>query len=133
MSDTPVLPTPDRDSAPFWDAVRSGRLALQQCSDCHAWRWPPRVSCNRCGGEASSWRDTGGRGRIVSWVVTHQPFSPGHADATPYVTAAVALEEQDDVVLLGTLIRGEPAPDLAVRAVFEEIAAGEVLVNWEPA
>lgn len=108
----------DRDSEPYWAAAREGRLELQRCRDCGAWRFPARAICNRCHSFEASWRPVSGRGRIVSWVVTHQPFSPDFADRTPYVVVSVALDEQDDLVLLGHLVSGEPSDGARVRAVF---------------
>ena len=35
----------------------------------------------------------GGRGKIFSYVVYHQPFHPAFKDELPYVVAVIALEE----------------------------------------
>jgi len=124
----------DRDSEPYWRAAREGRLELQRCSDCSAWRFPARAICNRCHSFESSWQPVSGRGRIVSWVVTHQPFSPAFADRTPYVVASVALDEQEDVVLLGNLVSGTPKGGARVHAVFPEPDASatspERILQW---
>jgi uncharacterized OB-fold protein len=125
------LPQPDRDSAPYWAALREGRLELQRCSSCRVWRWPARAICHRCRSFAYSWEATDGRGRIASWVVTHQAFAPGWEKALPYVVVSVALDVAPEVQLLGNLVSGEPAPGLPVRARFQS-ASGEVtLLQWE--
>ena len=124
----------DRDSAPYWAAAREGRLELQRCAECDTWRFPARAICNRCHSFDSSWQPVSGRGRIVSWIVTHQPFSPAFADRTPYVLASVALDEQEDLVLLGNLVAGVPTAGARVRAVFpapsESDPSGERRMQW---
>ena len=124
--------SPDRDGQPYWEAAEDGYLVLQRCGDCDAWRWPARAICNRCHSFEARWERVSGRGRIVSWVVTHQPFAPDFRDRLPYVVASVALEEQSDLVLLGNLLEGEPSPGLPVRAVFPVSPEGVRLLQWEP-
>ena len=51
----PFAPTPDRDSAPYWDALARGEFQLQRCRDCGALRWPARALCNRCRSFESDW------------------------------------------------------------------------------
>ena len=130
MSDEEMSFSADRDSAPYWRAARDGRLEIQRCADCGTWRWPARAICNRCHSFESRWEAPSGRGRIVSWVVTHQPFSPAFAERTPYVVASVALEEQEDLVLIANLVEGTPSADAPVRAVFPVDANGERRLQW---
>ncbi len=125
------LPQPDRDSAPYWAALRQGRLELQRCRDCRTWRWPARAICHRCHSFATSWEATDGGGRIASWVVTHQAFAPGWQDALPSVVVSVALDVAPEIQLLGNLISGEPAVGLAVHATFPEIGDGMRLLQWK--
>jgi hypothetical protein len=127
------LPFPDRDSAPFWEGVRQGELRLQRCNRCGRRRWPPRAVCNACHSFEASWVQASGRGRVVSWVRTHQVFLPAFRDEVPYTVIQVALEEQPDVCMIGRLRGGaEPRAGLAVRAVFTDAAPEVALVDWEP-
>ena len=58
-----TLPTPDRDSAPYWAALADGRFMLQHCRDCGHWTWPVRPLCSGCHGEDLAWEEAaGGRG-----------------------------------------------------------------------
>ena len=125
------LPQPDRDSAPYWAALAEGRLELQRCDGCRAWRWPARAICHRCLSFRYAWAATDGRGRLASWVVTHQAFAPGWQDALPSVVVSVALDVAPEIRLLGNLISGEPVPGLAVRASFPEVGDGMRLLQWE--
>ena len=128
------LPTPDRDSAPFWEGVAAGELRLQRCSACAAWRWPARAICGRCHSFDATWAAVSGTGRIVSWVTTHQIFAPAYRDEVPYDVVQVALDEQDDIEMIGNLVEGaKPAPGLRVRAVFVKVDEDVTLVHWEPA
>jgi uncharacterized OB-fold protein len=127
------LPHPDRDSEPFWRGLREGALRVQRCRGCGALRWPPRAICNRCHRFDGEWIALSGRGRIVSWVRNHQPFSPAWRGELPYDVVLVALEEQDDLRLVGRLEGAAPAPDLPVRARFVRVTDAVALLHWEPA
>lgn len=85
------IPAPTPLSQPFWDAARRKELALQQCSDCGAFRWTPQVLCRDCHSEQYAWTGVSGRGSLYSYTVVHRPPLPVF-DA-PYVVAVVELEE----------------------------------------
>jgi uncharacterized OB-fold protein len=126
-------PVEDRDSAPWWLAARQHRLTVQRCSGCSTLRFPPRTICARCHDRRWEWAPVSGRGRLVSWVVTHHQFLPSHE--VPYAVAMVRLAEQDDLVMYGNvhgLDPGEIVPGMAVHAVFEDGEDGLTLVQWAP-
>ena len=126
------LPHPDRDSEPFWQGVREGELRLQRCGECRTLRFPPREICNRCYSERADWDVVSGRGRLVSWCVTHQVFNPAYADDVPYTVLQVALEEQDDVQMIGRLEgEAELRQGLPLRAVFVRASDTFDLIHWE--
>lgn len=128
------LPVPDRDSLPFWEGVRAGELRVQRCSGCGAYRWPARAICNRCRSFDCAWVALSGRGTVISWVVTHQPFSPAFRDDIPYTTILVQLDEQDDLQMIGRFSSSETKPraGMRVRALFEPMAPDAALIVWEP-
>jgi len=128
------LPTPDRDSEPFWRSVRAGELRLQRCDACGAWRWPARAVCGRCQSFDATWTAVSGMGRVASWVTTHQVFAPAYRDAVPYDVVEVVLDEQDDLRMIGNLVGGaKPVPRMRVRAVCSKVGVSAALVHWEPA
>jgi uncharacterized OB-fold protein len=118
---TRPVPHPDRDSAPWWDALARHEFVLQRCTECRAWRFPPRAICNRCGSFGYEWEPASGHGTVTSWVVNHHAFS---ADFTPpYAVVTVRLDEQDDVLLIGSYQGSieRLRTGLPVRAVFEDV------------
>jgi uncharacterized OB-fold protein len=125
------LPSPDRDSAPYWAALAEGRLELQRCRDCATWRWPARAICARCHSFDASWEVTDGCGRIASWVVTHQAFAPGWQDCLPSLVVSVALDVAPEIQLIGNLVSGEPSAGRPVRATFPAVGEGVRLLQWE--
>jgi uncharacterized OB-fold protein len=128
---TRPLPHPDRDSAPWWDALARHELLVQRCRACGAWRFPPRAICNRCASFDVEWAPISGRGTVAWWVVNHHPFSDDFT--TPYAVVTVRLDEQDDVLVIGSY-RGDVADiraGLPVRAVFDDAASGVTLLSWE--
>jgi uncharacterized OB-fold protein len=135
-------PIPDRDSAPWWEAVRRHELLLQKCLGCGVLRFPPRAICNACQGRAAAWVPASGTGTVQSWIVSHHVFGGFMATEVPYVVALVRLDEGDDLLMYGNVVttgdRGEitavdPAAVTAgmrVRAVFADIDDECTLVQW---
>lgn len=80
-------------TAPYWTALREGRLDYQHCTACgHTWL-PARANCPACLSDDSEWRPALGRGKLVSWVVYHKAYAPHLADRIPYNVAIVELAE----------------------------------------
>lgn len=80
-------------NAPYWDGLAAGALKFQACGCGHRWL-PPREACPAClRGDQWSWREAGGRARLVSWVVYHTAYHPAFADRVPYNVALVELDE----------------------------------------
>jgi uncharacterized OB-fold protein len=100
---------PDADSTPFRVAAREGRLVVQRCDDCATYRFPPRPICDNCRSPKATFQPVSGRGRVVSWVLTHQKFHPAFADRVPYVVLLVESAEQPGLFMYGNL-RPEPSP-----------------------
>ena len=123
-------PVPDEDSRFFWDGVREGRLLLQRCSGCSAFRHPPGPMCPAC--LSLEWEavEASGRGTIYSWVLSHHPTEP---DAEPRVVVLVALDEGVRLVAnLQGVPRQEVVNDLPVEVFFDEID-GVRLPQFRPA
>ena len=117
--------TPSSEGLPadFYGFCARGELRFQRCSECGAWRHPPRILCPRCAAEASEWVASSGRGTVYTWTVTHQALVPMFADDLPYAVVVVELEEG---VRLVSALRGiDPAAielGLPVEVRFHQVS-----------
>ncbi|GAA3949887.1 OB-fold domain-containing protein [Actinomadura viridis] len=128
-------PEPDRDSAPWWEAVRRHELTVQRCEGCGTLRFPARAVCNRCRGRAWEWVPARGTGRVYSWIVNHQVFMPAMAGEVPFPVLLVRLDDGEDLLMYGDLVDGSPGdlePGLPVEAVFLDVDESTTLVGWRP-
>jgi uncharacterized OB-fold protein len=105
------VPHGDAESAPFWDALRDGRLLVQRCTNGHHQLYP-RPWCIRCR-HAVSWVDAAGTGSVYSFTVIRQNFLKPFRDELPYVVALVDLDE--GVRLMTNVVDCEP-DDVTVGA-----------------
>ena len=102
------LPIPDEDTLVFWEGCRRRRLLIQQCGDCHAFRFPPGPACPRCCSSVTTWRDDPGQGEILTFCVYHSELAgPAWRDKLLYVVVVVELS-QSGVRMLGNLTGVEP-------------------------
>ena len=115
-------PAPDAETAPFWDAVNTGRLDVQRCNSCRRHVFYPRSVCPHCGGVDLKWVTVSGMGTVYSFTVVHRAPAEFQAEA-PYVVALVELEE--GVRMLTRLIDVEAS---AVRVAMPV----EVAFSGEP-
>lgn len=128
MTERPV-PVADELSAPYWAAAAQHGLVIARCSRCAAFSHPPDIACTRCHhpDPAFVFEPVSGAGAVRSWVVLRQSFLPGFQDELPIVLVDVALDEQDDIRLIGRLLDGVDAT-LAVGqrviVAFEDLEPG---------
>jgi uncharacterized OB-fold protein len=121
--------------------VRRHELLIQRCGGCGTPRFPPRAVCNRCRSREAEWVPSSGTGRVVSWIVNHQPFLPGMPG--PYTVLFVRLDDGDgqgdgvdaDIHMYGNLTDADPAditPGMQVQAIFVDVDDDLTLVQWRP-
>ncbi|KRB02811.1 MULTISPECIES: Zn-ribbon domain-containing OB-fold protein [Pseudomonas] len=80
----------DAMSAPWWAALREGRLLVQRNPVSGAWQWYPRDHCLDDLAIKPEWVQVSGRGTLFTYSVIHR----GHSRLeTPYVCALVELAE----------------------------------------
>lgn len=89
-----MIPIAQRDdaSAPFFDHLTAGRLAVLRCPACRTWISPGGLSstplrCPECGGGQLAWLPTAGTGRVVSWIT--DPTFPSILDGSPGQTSGI--------------------------------------------
>ncbi|MFI0454515.1 Zn-ribbon domain-containing OB-fold protein [Actinomadura sp. 6N118] len=128
-------PEVDRDSAPWWAAVRRHALIVQRCEDCGTLRFPARAICNRCRCRSYEWVPVQGTAKVYSWIVNHQVFMRPMADEVPFPVVLVRLDEGDDLLMYGNLVDGDAEdlrPGLPVEAVFVDVDDETTLIQWRP-
>jgi hypothetical protein len=105
VSEPAPFPRPDPQQpadADFWAGVAAGELCIQRCTDCGAFRHPPRPVCAACGSRGAEPTAVAGTGEVWSFTVVHPPTLPAFADRTPYVAVVVRLDE--GVFLVSNLV-----------------------------
>jgi uncharacterized protein len=115
----------------FWTGGSDGRLNIQYCQRCSRWQHPAESSCRGCGGVVVE-KSTSGLGRVLTYTINYQPFSP--AVPVPYVIAVVQLDEQDDLRLVTNIVGCEPERvrlGMAVEVRFER-QSGSADVTYFP-
>lgn len=118
-----LLPPITTDTAPFHEELARGRLALQRCGGCGAFRHPIAPVCAWCGDDRATWEPVRGTGRVFSWVRYHRAYVPHFAPLVPYVVLTVELDEGPR--LYGRLADGvEPVIGMPVRAIVERWSDG---------
>ena len=97
------LPTPTRESQPFWDGMHEGRFMLQHCASCGKVRHYPRPVCPHCFSMESEFKPAPLTGKIHTWTVCHHPFNFFFKAHAPYI---VALVDMDAGVRINAALRG---------------------------
>ena len=125
------FPLPDVNeplTAPFFAGAGRGELVITYCDACAVYVWFPEAKCPHCEGSLT-WRAVSGRGTLFSWATVRRPFLPAFADAVPFVTALVALEEDPAVRVVTYLVDAEPeslVADEPVQVTFRPLTFSTV-------
>lgn len=118
----PIPKSSDHLNGQFWEHCSKGKLYFQQCTECGTWRHMPRYMCARCGSDEWEWKESSGKGRIFSWIITHQAMHPKFRDETPYAALVVEMDEGVRFVSRPLGIANEElAIDMPVQVIFETI------------
>ena len=130
-----LIPVPDEVSKPFWDAVNEKRLMVQNCTACNKLQYPPEKTCLDCGSDRNlEWKEVSGRGKITSHCVVHDSRQKQRQPDQPFNIALIALEEDPGINFLSNL-PGTPVDEVpvgaSVRVVFEEVAPGQLIHEWQ--
>lgn len=125
--------SPDADSAPFWDATRSGRFVIQRCAACSTYQHYPRVLCTTCSATDLTFVEVSGRGSIYSFTVVHRSPNP-KLFPVPYVVALIKLEEGP--LLMSNIVSADPTSikcDQPVELEWKDRSDGFRLPMFRPA
>ena len=128
-----LLPAPDVQTRPWWDAVRRHELVIEACSGCGTLRHPPQAVCAECGSEQHEWRQMTGRGSLYSYVVVHRPTLPQWRGLAPYNVVLVALEEAPEIRLHGNVVGVEESEltiGMSLVASFDDVTGDDTIIRW---
>src|SRR5574341_885844 len=128
-----ILPVPDADSGPFWEAARQGRLLLPHGARSGRPHFYPR-GVEPGSGDPVEWRKASGRGTVYSYTVVRRAPDPSFEPLLPYVVALVELDEGPR--MLGVLETDETALvhiGMAVDAAFVPAGDDVALLRFRPA
>lgn len=87
-----IVPVPDPDSAPFWEALEAGRLVVPCCGDCGEQFFPPMPRCPLCASGAVGWVEPSGAARAYSWATVAIALHPAFTEDVPYTVVVAELE-----------------------------------------
>ncbi|MFM0077050.1 OB-fold domain-containing protein [Paraburkholderia sediminicola] len=76
---------------PMWTSIKKGAMALQCCSDCNHFHYPPGPACPRCLSSALVWKPISGQGEVISWIRFERTYLDNYP--APYKVIAVRLAE----------------------------------------
>jgi uncharacterized OB-fold protein len=109
---------------PFWEAAGEGRLVIQRCTDCGAFRHLPHVTCAACQSAAHDWVESAGRGRVFTYTIVTHSVHPATAEAVPYNVVLVELDDCGGVLVPGNVVDCAPKDvqvGMPVKVVFERV------------
>ncbi|MCW2649508.1 MAG: hypothetical protein JWR32_484 [Mycobacterium sp.] len=112
------VPVPDPDSAPYWEALKNGKLMLCRCDDTGTWIHPPLERSRFTGGPVH-FEEVSGKGSIYSYIVVRQALVPGRTP--PYVVGLIELAEQPGL-RINAVVDADPADVRVGQQVQARIA-----------
>ncbi len=130
MSDR-LAPTTTPDTAFFWDALKDGKLLIQQCKGCATLRHPPRPMCPHCNSLVWDTVEACGRGTLYSFVMPRHPPWPWFEGT--YIVALVELEEGTRIVSnLRDVEPDQAAIGMPLELFIERFDSGVALPQFRP-
>ncbi len=101
------IPAPDEITAPFWNAARERKLAIQRCAGCGYYNHPPRRFCDACLSQNLAFAPVSGKGKVYTFTVMHQRDVAGFENEAPFINIVVELDEQPMLLMVSDLPIGE--------------------------
>lgn len=127
------VPIPDDISKPFWDAINAKKLVVQYCGACDTLQYPPASKCKQCDAGDLEWKDTSGRGHILSNMVVADGRLGKTRPDQPFNLAVITLDEDPRINFYSNMPGLAPYKvpiGAAVEVIFEEVAPGQSVAEW---
>jgi len=112
---------PEEADARFWEALASGQLELQRCSQCGIWHWPAVFCCGACGSWDQEWVPVPIEGTIFTWTRTHHDFPGTEGLVKPFVTVVVTIVDSQ-VQLMGLLEGAQDGVSIGAKVTGRVVA-----------
>lgn len=126
------VPSPDRDSQPYWDGLAAGELRIQRCRDCRRFQHFPAPICSSCWSFDLGFEAVSGRGTVETFVVIEHTTNPVFAARAPITAAWIELPEQPGLRVFADVIGGAQV-GLPVELVIDHEACELPLPRFRPA
>jgi len=131
--DRKSLPIPTPWSRPFWEACKRHELLIQQCGDCGAKIFYPKLFCPECLSSNLGWIQASGKGKVYTFTTVYG-YQPGEfTQDVPYVVAVIRLEE--GVQMMANIVGCRPEElkcDMDVQVIFEDVTEDISLPRFKP-
>lgn len=128
------IPVPNDLTRPFWDGARRGELLFQRCRACGNRQHPPAPTCTNCVSTDLGFEPVEGRGAIYAYTVMFHSGDRRFADAIPYASVIVELDDAPGALIAGNLL-GVPYTEAhigrRVRVIFEPLNEEITLPQFE--
>ncbi len=104
------VPVPDPVTQFYWDAAKSGVLAIQGFPEIGHLQHPPSPVPEVPGGAEGipTAVEVTGRGTLFAYTILHQPFHPGFVDAVPLIIGLTELDDAPGVRILTNIVEADP-------------------------
>ena len=124
FSSQTVAPYIAPDCEVHYEALKSGKLLLPHCAQCHRTGPPSGGCCPWCGNDERSWQPAQSAPVIHSWVRYHRAYLPEFNGLVPY--EVIAARFGDGPVLFGRWLANDVTPVIGteIRPVIERWADG---------
>lgn len=126
-----IIPSPSADTKPYWQAAAQGALMLRYCEACATWRHPRHTHCI-CGNPLT-WRQSSGKGALLSFTVVHYGLNPELAEQVPYTITLTRCAEGPQIL---TAMPGDHKTlrcGMAMTVSFDRVTPGVTLPRFQPA
>ena len=98
MAEAKKYPAPvtNPETAPFWEAAKSGKFMIKRCTACGEPHYFPRSICPFCFSDKTVWEEASGEGTIYTYSLMRK--SPTGPYAIGYVTLKEGPSVQTNIV-----------------------------------
>ena len=104
---TRPIPVPNEWTKPFWDSAKQGVLKLQRCQACRRFQHPPYPTCVNCMAIDLAFEPVSGKGAIYTYTIMYHVGDKRFADAVPYASIIVELDDAPGALMAGNLLDAE--------------------------